>query len=173
MADDLTLNPGSGGAKLATDDVGGVHYQRVKPAHGTDGAATDTSHAAPLPVDIGLVAPRTSFAASVAVAAGSSADLDSDQVAAGKTGKLVALLIGASVPVKAELKTVANGASSAVLAALFAKAGESRLARLPSREFVTQAHDAGAGLDGFRLTVTNLDTTRAADLYATFFYDEV
>lgn len=35
MADNLTLNAGSGGSTLATDDVGGIHYQRVKLVDGT------------------------------------------------------------------------------------------------------------------------------------------
>ena len=43
---------------------------------------------------------------------------------------------------------------------------------MPNKDFVTQAQDAGAGFDGFRLTVTNLDNENAADVYATFFYDE-
>lgn len=49
MADNTTLNTGSGGDVIATDDIGGVKYQRVKPAFGADGSATDVSAAAPLP----------------------------------------------------------------------------------------------------------------------------
>lgn len=44
MADNLTLNAGTGGSDLATDDVtdaGGAHYQRVKL---TDGTANSTTH---------------------------------------------------------------------------------------------------------------------------------
>lgn len=44
MADNLTLNSGSGGATLATDDItdaDGAHYQRVKL---TDGTANSTTH---------------------------------------------------------------------------------------------------------------------------------
>jgi hypothetical protein len=50
MADDITLNPGTGGATLATDDIGGKHHQRVKIMHGADGVATDSSSATPFPV---------------------------------------------------------------------------------------------------------------------------
>lgn len=50
MADTIELNAGSGGAILATDDILGVHYQRVKVTWGADGTATDTSAANPLPV---------------------------------------------------------------------------------------------------------------------------
>ena len=35
---------------FATDDIGGVHYPRVKLSHGPDGAATDANQANPLPV---------------------------------------------------------------------------------------------------------------------------
>jgi hypothetical protein len=50
MADNTTLNTGSGGDTIATDDIGGVKYQRVKVTHGADGSATDVSSASPLPV---------------------------------------------------------------------------------------------------------------------------
>lgn len=53
MADNVTLNAGTGGDTLAADDVGGgVKVQRVKAQYGSDGQATDVSGAAPLPVAI-------------------------------------------------------------------------------------------------------------------------
>ena len=51
MADNITLS----GAVIAFDDVSSVMYQRVKPCHGADGSATDTSAAAPFPVTGGCV----------------------------------------------------------------------------------------------------------------------
>ncbi|TXH11237.1 MAG: hypothetical protein E6R03_14520 [Hyphomicrobiaceae bacterium] len=48
MADNTTL-PGTGDV-IASDDIAGVKYQRVKIAHGGDGSATDTSSVDPLPV---------------------------------------------------------------------------------------------------------------------------
>jgi hypothetical protein len=51
MADNTTLNTGSGGDTIATDDIGGVKHQRVKIQYGTDGAATDVSDSNPLPID--------------------------------------------------------------------------------------------------------------------------
>lgn len=39
MTDNITLNSGSGGATLATDDIGGTHYQVVKLAWGALDAA--------------------------------------------------------------------------------------------------------------------------------------
>lgn len=48
MADNVSITAGSG-TTIATDDVGGVQYQRVKIGVGADGSATDVSSAAPLP----------------------------------------------------------------------------------------------------------------------------
>lgn len=41
MADNTTLNLGSGGDVIASDDIAGVKYQRVKLSCGADGSATD------------------------------------------------------------------------------------------------------------------------------------
>ena len=48
MADNVTL-PGSGSA-VATDEIGGIHWQLMKLAYGANGAATAVEDAAPLPV---------------------------------------------------------------------------------------------------------------------------
>jgi hypothetical protein len=50
MADNFVSNAGSGGSTFAADDISSVFYPRVKPSWGADGAATDASVAAPLPV---------------------------------------------------------------------------------------------------------------------------
>lgn len=49
MADNVAITAGSG-TNIATDDIGGVQYQRVKATWGVDGTATDVSAANPLPV---------------------------------------------------------------------------------------------------------------------------
>jgi hypothetical protein len=49
MADNVGYTPGSGEV-IATDDIGGVQYQRVKPVWGTDGVAQDVNNTTPLPV---------------------------------------------------------------------------------------------------------------------------
>jgi hypothetical protein len=51
VADNTTLNAGSGGDTIASDDIAGVKHQRVKVQFGADGSATDVSAGAPLPVD--------------------------------------------------------------------------------------------------------------------------
>lgn len=50
MAENTTLNPGTGGDVISTDDIAGVKVQRVKVQFGVDGSATDVSASDPLPV---------------------------------------------------------------------------------------------------------------------------
>jgi hypothetical protein len=52
MSDNLTT-PVASGAVLATDDVSGVQYPRVKISFGVDGAAADVHSASRFPVDVG------------------------------------------------------------------------------------------------------------------------
>ena len=53
MADDTTLNPGFGGDVIATDDIGGIKYQRVKFVIGGDGVNDgDVAAGNPLPVTV-------------------------------------------------------------------------------------------------------------------------
>lgn len=49
MADNIQITPGSG-ETVATDEVGGRHFQAFKPAFGEDGTATYVSDSNPLPV---------------------------------------------------------------------------------------------------------------------------
>lgn len=50
MADDITLNSGSGGSKIATDDDGTRHHQYVKLEFGADNTQTKVDASNPLPV---------------------------------------------------------------------------------------------------------------------------
>jgi len=60
MADNVGYTPGAG-ATIASDDIGGVQYQRVKIGVGADGSATDVSSANPMPVVESDPSPATSF----------------------------------------------------------------------------------------------------------------
>ena len=52
MADNVTVDNGSlTDVVVASDDIGGIQYPRMKVAWGADGAAADTSATAPLPVE--------------------------------------------------------------------------------------------------------------------------
>lgn len=50
MADNIELNPGTGGAVIATDDDGTAQHQYVKLEYGADGTFTKVSTSNPLPV---------------------------------------------------------------------------------------------------------------------------
>src|SRR3989304_4507697 len=52
MADNTTLNPGSGGDEIATDDIGGVKHQLIKLEYGADGSATQVNALYPLPTSM-------------------------------------------------------------------------------------------------------------------------
>lgn len=82
MADNVAITAGSG-TNIATDDVGGVHYQRVKVATGADGAAADVSSTAPFPVS-----PKDSTGADV------FGDVTASPAANTLLGRLKALLTG-------------------------------------------------------------------------------
>lgn len=174
MADEVQLNQATAplGDKIAADEIAGKKHQRVKVQVGVDGSAADVHDGRPMPVLAGMSSPQTSFATSAALVDGGQTDLDSAQISSGLTGKLISILMNASVPLKGELKTVLNGIESSVVLTIFAQAGDNVWVNLPSKEFVTQVESATPGLDGFRLTVTNLDNENAADVYTTFFYDE-
>lgn len=170
MADDFITNPASGGRTFAGDEIGGVLFPRGKTGFGSDGEHVDVDQSNPLPVATVPESPKTTHVVSTALAAGGSVSLDSDQLTASTTGVLKAIWATASVWLKTEVFTVQNGVASAVLTTFFPKAG-SEPYTFPYR-FITVAHDAGAGFDGFRVQITNLDTELPADVYVTFFFDE-
>ena len=51
MSDNVGYTPGSGEV-IATDDIGGVQYQRVKAVWGVDGVANDINATTPLPIQV-------------------------------------------------------------------------------------------------------------------------
>src|SRR3972149_10790987 len=52
MADNLTLNAGSGGADLATNEIASVHYQKILVGFGADGPGTRVAAGAGFPVEL-------------------------------------------------------------------------------------------------------------------------
>ena len=56
MADNVAITAGAG-TTIATDEVGGAQYQRVKVTWGADGTANETAAATPLPVDSAAATP--------------------------------------------------------------------------------------------------------------------
>ena len=117
--------------------------------------------------------PQTSSDTDAAVAAGGQATLDSTQISSGKTGKLLQIIVAASVPFKAVFQTVLNGVATSRVTYFTGPGERSWTFRPFSQDMYTVVEDAAAGFDGFRVVVDNQDTSEPADLYASFEWDEV
>ena len=65
MADNVAITAGAG-TSIASDDIGGVQWQRIKVGWGDDGVAVDTSLTNPLPVQA-PAATRTTHSIAVAL----------------------------------------------------------------------------------------------------------
>ena len=87
MADNTTLNPGTGGDVISTDDLGSVKVQRVKVQIGTDGAADDVYAGNAMPVRI---------VASSSSVTRRAVDTGSTQIAASNSGRLRLVVVNDS-----------------------------------------------------------------------------
>jgi hypothetical protein len=162
---DATANPTVPGVGTFLHGYNGTTWDRVR-----------TANTGRLQVDVitggGVDTPTTpalDTASSSGTAAGASANLDTADLG-GLTRKLWQCLISSSVAWKAVIGTFENGASVKTLATLFGRAGETVSYKPAHRDFASDAFSANAGFDGFRAVVTNLDSSEAADLYASFEY---
>ena len=88
--DNTTLNAGAGGDVIATDDIGGVKYQRVKVTFGADGAAQDVDVAHGLPVNLVAALPAGSNSIGTVVSGGSGKTLKSKDFSLTATGTVIA-----------------------------------------------------------------------------------
>jgi hypothetical protein len=109
--------------------------------------------------------PTIDIATSAAVAAGTEVDLDSAPIT--EPENCTQIDISASVPFKARITLVENTVET-VVAQLFGRSGTPLTWRPPDRRYATVSNTAGT--DVFRVQMTNMDTSEAADLYATFYY---
>jgi len=122
MADNFTANAGSGGATFASDDVASVQYPRVKPSWGSDGSATDTSVAAPMPVQTTIDSAQMSIAGTIVapkfatIAASSSGN---NTLVAAVTSKKIRVLSAVLVGNGAVNPKFQSGASGTDLTGLF------------------------------------------------------
>jgi hypothetical protein len=108
--------------------------------------------------------PTNTYVTSASLAAGSSANLDTGELGA---VKLAQVEVWASVAYKAAVYTIINGSASANPIAI--GGGQPFVPftwKPPHRNYA--AVTANAGVDGFRVAVTNLDDANAADVYASF-----
>lgn len=167
MADNLGYTAGAG-ATVAADDIGGVHFQRIKLTLGADAANDgDVSGSNPVPVKARAgVNPVVDYQTSASLAAGSTVSLTSAE-AAGK--RLAGVDVWSSVPFKVTVHTVDNGSESAVKGIGGGDALQAWQLRVPPGYI---ALGTTAGTDAFRAKVTNLDVDRTADVYAVFMYED-
>jgi len=169
----IRVPPQSTGEKVDVEQltVGGnvVDRQRIQVTGATPLDIARVTASEGLSTSLSVLSANRTHATSATLAAGGQVDVDATQITSGLTGKLIQLVLTASVPFKAELKTVTNGVASGALVTWIDRHVDFTAA---SKKFLTVAENAGAGIDTFRITFTNLDTSEAADVYATFFYDE-
>lgn len=112
--------------------------------------------------------PVNNYQTSASLAAGSEVDLDTPEAAA---KKLRSVEVWASVAFRARIFTVDNAVESTdPLAVGGGSAHEPYQFVSPHRDYITLG--TTAGLDAFRIEVVNLDDNDAADVYATFHYED-
>jgi len=163
VADNTVLNSGTGGDTIASDDVAGVKYQRVKISVGADGAASDNSTTAPLAVkisdgtDVALVDASGNLQVSLSGTAANGTAVKVDGSAVTQPVSIAATVTvdasGTTVPVDTELTTAdldtgAGTDTRAVVGLVGAKSGGGVL--IPG--------DATKGL-AVDLTATGANTT--------------
>lgn len=111
--------------------------------------------------------PTNEYETSAALAAGSSASLTTSEAG----GQSLALVeVWSSVAFKVALHTVDDGVESTDPVAIGGAPAFTSWSWKPThRTYVSLS--ANAGLDAFRAKITNLDNSNAADVYATFHYE--
>jgi hypothetical protein len=91
MADNTQLSPGTGGDVIASDDIGGVKFQRMKLIHGADGVnAGDVATGNPLPVSASALPLPAGAATEATLASIASTIANSNDVyTAGSPGQII------------------------------------------------------------------------------------
>jgi hypothetical protein len=98
---------------IATDNIAGINYQRVKVTWGADGTANDASSSTPLPVDIAFQ--TTKALTNASVSASSSGDNTLVSGTAAQTIRVYKLVLVAASAVSVTLK---DGASTSLTGAI-------------------------------------------------------
>lgn len=117
MADNIPISTGSGAASVATDDVGGVQYQRIKISTGADGASASMLVSTDGAAHVSVVGtPTVSFSGSGSIIAVPSGTQNvSGSVASHiKSGSVIAVLGGNTSVVVSNFPTNQNVSGSVV-----------------------------------------------------------
>lgn len=115
MADNFVANAGSGGSTFASDDISSVQYPRVKPSWGADGSATDTSVAAPMPVQASIESNQMTAGGTIVtpkyavIDAATSGDNTLVSAVTSKKVRVLSLLLVASGTVNVRFESGAGG----------------------------------------------------------------
>lgn len=161
---DATANPTVPGVGGFLMGYNGTTWDRVRTAN-TGRLQVDvvTGGGADTPTN-----PVKDYVTSSALAAGGTANLDTAEAA---SKKLRQIIVWSTVAFKAFLYTVDDGVeSSEPFAVGGGQAFQPFTYHTPHRNYVTLGANAGA--DTFRAKVTNLDDSNAADVFATFMYED-
>lgn len=155
VADGAAVAAGTKGMIILGSD--GVNYQVIL-----------TDNTGKVSVDIGTPSnPVNNYQTSAAVAAGASAALTTTEAAA---KRLTGVEVWSSVACKVTLHTVDNGVESGTLVIGGFQAFQGWQYKTSHRNYIILG--TTAGVDAFRVNVTNLDDANAADVYATFHYED-
>lgn len=165
--DNFVANAGSGGDTFAADDVGGIKYPRVKPSWGADNSATDTSVAAPLPVQATLESNQMTAGGTVVtpkfaiIDAATSGDNTLVAAVASKKIRVLALFLVAAGTVITRFESGAGGTALTGQMNLVANTGFS-LSYNPAGWFETASN-----------TLLNLELSAAISVDGSLTYIEV
>lgn len=148
----------------------GAAASELSDARATDPATSDVGIVTrPLQV----VSPVRDVLSAANLAAGANVDLDGTTIAAGHTGKLMGVTVASSVAAKWQIKS-RDGAVELTFATVFTGGLSGKATEQwtpPDKRFTILL---GNAIDeNFRVTVTNLDFAKAADMHSTLFWDEV
>ena len=163
---DATSNPTVPGVGAFAMGFNGTTWDRIRTANTgrlqvdvVTGGGTDTPTS---PIN----RPQTS----TALAAGSSANLQTVDLGSSGTLKLAKVRVGSSVACKWIIQAVDNAVATE-LTTVFTQAGTSEEFQPRHRNYWSHTFSANAGFDGFQVNATNLDASEAADVYATMEYE--
>lgn len=161
---------GDSTAEVAVDLTPDGVVELVKLAISADGSAVlIPADLDGLFVQFRLESPQTSAVLAAALSAGANVDLNAADITTGKTGRLLGVDIGGTVPCRCDIQEV-NGART-TRTTIYTERGESKAWRPPMG---SKWFDLVGGVGKhFGVSITNLDVNKAADLRGTIYWDEI
>jgi hypothetical protein len=122
VADNTTINAGSGGDTIATDDISGVKYPRGKVGFGVDGSYVDVSASNPLPATLATLPALAAGSATIgAVNFAQQLDAVNDAVRARIISGVLDDGAGVSLTIKSAAGTASSSGVNAAVAAVTSK----------------------------------------------------